>query len=121
MTALPTLENLGAMGAGSVGGKAASLGRLATAGFRVPGAFALPVNLTVTLAGPPAAWPENSRALVLEAYRGLVPDGHPVAVRSSGVDEDSAGASFAGQHATVLDVVGEDALLEATATCLASL
>ena len=41
----------------------------------------------------------------------------PVAVRSSAIDEDSAGASFAGQHATYLNIRGEQAVVEAVARC----
>ena len=37
----------------------------------------------------------------------------PVAVRSSALDEDGPTASFAGQHETVLNVVGLDAVLAA--------
>ncbi len=44
----------------------------------------------------------------------------PVAVRSSGVDEDSPGASFAGQHKTVLNVSGVRAGLTAVRACLDS-
>ncbi|MGH2592590.1 MAG: PEP/pyruvate-binding domain-containing protein, partial [Anaerolineae bacterium] len=43
-----------------------------------------------------------------------------VAVRSSAVDEDSAGASFAGQHETYLNLVGVDAIAEAIVRCWAS-
>lgn len=87
----------------------------------MPEAFAIPVSVTANLAGQPSAWPPEVREAILAAYRALVPHGHPVAVRSSAVDEDSAGASFAGQHATVLDVAGEQPLLEAVAACIASL
>ena len=45
----------------------------------------------------------------------------PVAVRSSATAEDLAGASFAGQQETVLDVRGDEALLAAVVACWASL
>jgi pyruvate,water dikinase len=45
----------------------------------------------------------------------------PVAVRSSATAEDQPGASFAGQHASYLGVVGREALLEACRACFASL
>ena len=44
-----------------------------------------------------------------------------VAVRSSATAEDLPGASFAGQHESYLNVVGEDAVLDATLRCFASL
>jgi pyruvate,water dikinase len=54
-----------------------------------------------------------------EAYRRL---GSPrVAVRSSATAEDLAGASFAGQMESYLDVRGEEAVLAATRRCWASL
>ncbi|MFB6141337.1 MAG: PEP/pyruvate-binding domain-containing protein [Halosimplex sp.] len=42
-------------------------------------------------------------------------------VRSSATAEDLPGASFAGQHATVLDVSGPEAVIRAVRECLASL
>ncbi len=44
-----------------------------------------------------------------------------VAVRSSAIDEDGTLASFAGQHATYLNVVGVDAVAAAVVRCWASL
>lgn len=44
-----------------------------------------------------------------------------VAVRSSGTAEDLAGASFAGQHDTYLDIRGADGVLDAVKRCWASL
>ena len=68
----------------------------------------------VTEAAMPAEIADEMRA----AYGAL---GRPtVAVRSSSVQEDLGGASFAGQYATVLDVTGEEALLEAVVRCWAS-
>ncbi|WP_214402894.1 PEP/pyruvate-binding domain-containing protein [Pseudonocardia lacus] len=56
---------------------------------------------------------------VRAAYRDL--GGPPVAVRSSATAEDLAGASFAGQQDTFLNVRGEDAVLGAVVDCWASL
>jgi pyruvate,water dikinase len=44
-----------------------------------------------------------------------------VAIRSSATSEDLAGASFAGQHETILNVRGEAAVLKAIRQCFASL
>src|SRR5262249_7402781 len=54
-----------------------------------------------------------------DAYAALG-DG-PVAVRSSATAEDLPGASFAGQQDTILNVTGEEALLDAVRRCWASL
>ncbi len=44
-----------------------------------------------------------------------------VAIRSSATSEDLDGASFAGQHETILNVTGQDAVLKAIKQCFASL
>ena len=44
----------------------------------------------------------------------------PIAVRSSGIGEDSGSASFAGQHATVLNVMDFDQLRDAISEVVAS-
>jgi EmrB/QacA subfamily drug resistance transporter len=81
------------------GGKAASLARTIAAGLPVPDGFAI-------------GWQAlEERDAILAAWHRL---GSPrVAVRSSAIGEDSQGASFAGQHATVLNVETEEQLLAA--------
>jgi prodigiosin/undecylprodigiosin synthetase len=124
---------------GLLGGKAARLSELIDAGLPVPPAFCLTTGLfdhfmaeSGLAARLPGCSPAETRALIagcdlppsvsapiLAAYSEL---GRPrVAVRSSAVKEDSAGQSFAGQHDTVLDIAGDQALLEAVKTCWASL
>jgi rifampicin phosphotransferase len=56
----------------------------------------------------------------LREVRGMLGEGQ-FAVRSSATAEDLAGASFAGQQDTYLDVRGEGALLSAVRSCWASL
>lgn len=60
---------------------------------------------------------------ILRGYRELLmgDDLRPVAVRSSASVEDGLVASFAGQCETLLNVLGEAALLEAVVACWASL
>ncbi len=80
-----------------LGNKAANLARLAVAGFPVPAG----VVVTPTAA---ADWERACARLgraVAELGGGT---GQRFAVRSSGTAEDLAGASFAGQYETVLDV-----------------
>lgn len=128
-----------AQGTDTLGGKAARLGEMIEAGLPVPPAFCLTTGLfdlflretglatEVLLADAPAARelilkreiPEPIARTILAAYEDL---GRPrVAVRSSACKEDSAAQSFAGQHDTVLDVSGDDALLDAVRVCWASL
>jgi len=71
-----------------------------------------------------AGLPADLREEVLAAYRTLrerYGDDLRVAVRSSATAEDLPDASFAGQHETYLDVVGEEQLLEAVRCCFASI
>jgi pyruvate,water dikinase len=66
--------------------------------------------------------PSRLRAEVVTAWRALDSGaGVAVAVRSSATAEDLPDASFAGQQATFLNVVGEDALLHAVREVFASL
>jgi pyruvate,water dikinase len=95
-----------------LGTKAASLARLARAGFPVP------AGVVVTSAAA-ADW-EQTCALLLRAAAELAGcQGQRFAVRSSATAEDLAGASFAGQYETVLDV-GPDQLPEAVRQVLDS-
>ena len=133
---------------GLVGGKAATLARLAHEGIPVPEFFVVPstaLSLHLEANGiswpgsPDAAWdseqflglgsrlragpvPPTVSKPVLDAYDRLCrTSGHPmVAVRSSGAEEDSAAASFAGQFASILGVQGHRALLDALRDCWAS-
>lgn len=68
--------------------------------------------------------PPEVNDAILEAYRRLTERTHrscEVAVRSSATAEDLPDASFAGQQDTILNVRGEDRLIEACHTCFASL
>ena len=88
------------------GGKAVQLGAALRAGLPVPDGFALSWQAVADIAaGAPfdgTGWPS------------------PCSVRSSAIGEDSAGASFAGAHLTVLGVIGETAVREAIQAVLAS-
>ncbi|WP_157439321.1 PEP/pyruvate-binding domain-containing protein [Aeromicrobium sp. Root344] len=97
-----TLVDLGRAQA-DCGSKAHGLGRLLRSGAHVPPGF-------VVLDDPD---PDE----VAQAMARLT---GPFAVRSSGLAEDTAAASFAGQLETVLGVVGVDQALAAIATCRAS-
>ena len=98
-----------------VGPKAAHLSQL-TAAFRVPPGFCLSAEM-YRQAAPVGRVSSELRALIAAAYQELAGiSGEPeprVAVRSSAVDEDGPLASFAGQHETLLNIVGIDALVEA--------
>lgn len=100
------------------GRKAATLARLAGAGFPVPPGVVLPAavldqsadrvlelpaGIAAELPGMVAAWGEVA-----------------LAVRSSGLDEDGAHASYAGQFTSVLNVRGPDELLVAVRQCWSS-
>lgn len=101
IVALEDSEGLGA------GGKAEGLARLLAAGLAVPPGFVI-LDAQCGL---------GADALVA-AWKAL---GSPrVAVRSSAAAEDGVQTSFAGQYETVLDVEGEDALVQAVEDCVAS-
>jgi pyruvate,water dikinase len=66
------------------------------------------------------AIPAELEQAIVEHYQELGAD-LPVAVRSSATAEDLAGASFAGQQETFLNVAGEETLLQAVRNCWSSL
>ena len=130
------------------GGKGANLGELIHAGAPVPAGFVLTCaaydahlhhsglagRVTELLAAAPdgsqlrdairtAAPPESVRKHLRQAYTELVGDPvrGAVAVRSSASAEDLPTAAMAGQHETVLNVVGVPALIDAVRECWASL
>lgn len=65
--------------------------------------------------------PDALKAEILAAYAGEITSGKAVAVRSSATAEDLPDLSFAGQQDTYLNILGEDALLDAVKRCWASL
>ncbi|MEV0230580.1 PEP/pyruvate-binding domain-containing protein, partial [Nonomuraea sp. NPDC050786] len=119
----------------TVGGKGASLARLARAGLPVPGGFHITTGAYrafVSAFGEEIAHAEEARGLfaghdmpaeiaaeIRRAYEALGDD-VAVAVRSSATAEDLPDMSFAGQQDTFLNVRGE-ALLDAVKRCWASL
>jgi len=80
----------------SIGGKAWTLGRLLRAGLPVPGGF------VVTADGMERRGSPAFLAALGEAWESL--GASAAAVRSSAIDEDGPGASFAGIHRTSLNV-----------------
>lgn len=102
--ALMPLVPLDALQDPAIGGrKAARLAALRREGFPVPDGVVVPPDAEIDRAA-------------LEALYGHA----AVAVRSSGVREDTAEASYAGMYETVLDVRGADAIVDAIARVRAS-
>lgn len=111
MSPIPLVD---ARDAAELGGKAVELGAALRAGLPVPTGFALSVALVDAVASGDA----GARARVERTFEHL--GGDPVAARSSAVGEDGATASFAGQHATKLNVVSARDLVEAVLQVRAS-
>lgn len=90
------------------GGKAVQLGEALRADLPIPPGAALSVaSVEAVLAGDAAV-----RVLLAEVFSSLGPN---LAARSSVVGEDSSLGSFAGVHATVLNVVSVAELVDAIA------
>lgn len=118
-----TLGSPGSHDASAVGNKAANLARLA-AHFRVPPGFCIDTAVHETLSAATAQdGPERRelRAIVAAGYRTLAEltgAAEPtVAVRSSAIGEDGTESSFAGQHETILNVRGVEAVADAVLEC----
>ena len=103
---------------GIVGGKAASLSRLASL-HTVPHGFAIPALPAIQVSMPEALEPAIAHAYhtLGERIGAWQPS---VAVRSSALDEDGSDASFAGQHDTYLNIRGTEAVLDAVQRCVRS-
>src|SRR6478672_875761 len=113
------------------GMKAARLGELSRAGFKVPAGFVLTTAAFELFMAENGLTAESSPEAVLAAgfpiqtekaleaallnYKNI-----PLAVRSSAVNEDRAGVSFAGQYETFLDVRGLKEVKQAILKCWAS-
>lgn len=68
--------------------------------------------------------PKEIQEIIIPAFREVtseIEEIDAVAVRGSSVQKDMDTASFAGQYETVLNVKGEQELLNAVKTCWASL
>ncbi|MCJ1703468.1 PEP/pyruvate-binding domain-containing protein [Rathayibacter sp. VKM Ac-2926] len=97
------------------GGKAAALGALLRAGLPVPDGFVVPSAAHRALHTEPATRMEKLYQPVDLALSRM--GDPPVAVRSSAENEDTAGASAAGQYESILAVRGADAVLSAISDC----
>ncbi len=111
--------------AGTIGGKGASLERLARLGFRIPPGFCLTTAAFRRQDAAASLDPDVQSALDAALLRlvaevaaaGFEPR---FAVRSSAVGEDGSEASYAGLHETELDVP-PDGIADAVRRCWASL
>jgi len=88
------------------GGKVVSLGEAVRAGLPVPPGFGIEVELVNAV----VAGDEHAIEHVISAFESMQAK---VAVRSSAVGEDSADASFAGQHDSIMNVVDAAGVIEA--------
>lgn len=96
------------------GGKASALARALNAGLPVPEGFALGWSSAARFAEGDAATTDAIVSAIAQYRLGRV------GVRSSAVGEDSADASFAGQHASILNVASAESILSAIREIAAS-
>jgi pyruvate,water dikinase len=88
------------------GSKAVGLGQAARGGLPLPPGVALSGSIVEAVAS-------GEERAIKKVAKSVRPLRGPLAVRSSAVDEDSAEASFAGQHLTLLNVPSSDELSSA--------
>jgi phosphohistidine swiveling domain-containing protein len=141
MTFVAPLSHFGRDDLGLAGGKGANLGELVRAGLPVPDGFVVTTAAYVAAIGSldlriaerldagdgasirtdveAVAVPAELRTEIVGGYAAL--GGGPVAVRSSATAEDLPGAAFAGQQDTYLNVISEEALIDAVRRCWGSL
>jgi pyruvate,water dikinase len=115
----------GADSVDNFGGKAASLAKLGAAGTIPPG-FSLSIDAFQAWADAGSnEMPQELTTEIIQAYETLericTTIDVPVAVRSSAVDEDGIGESFAGLHDTYLNIIGADDVVGAVIRCWQSL
>ena len=141
MKLVAPLRDFGRDDLAATGGKGANLGELLRMGLAVPEGFVITTSAYAAVIGQldlqidqriavgggtsiradieTAPMPPELRTEIIKAYSAL--GAGPVAVRSSATAEDLPGAAFAGQQDTYLDVVGEEAVIDAVRRCWASL
>lgn len=145
------LDDTRALQSERTGGKGSNLARLTQLGFNVPAGFviearfyrefAAPARDAIAAALPPAGADPMSFRRASEMIAGIIsrlqlpanleagvnealdkfPADTPFAVRSSSTFEDLAGAAFAGQHDTFLNVRGREQVLAKIRECYRSL
>ena len=111
------------IGVDALGGKGHNLVALKAAGFTVPGGLVLTTSLFTRLHRGKQSNEDIARQLgdILRDGLQSFPADTRFAVRSSGSDEDAGDTSFAGQHETILNVHGTQALVQAVIDCWASI
>jgi phosphohistidine swiveling domain-containing protein len=97
------------------GGKGASLARATQDGYPVPAGFVIESAFFDLVEEEGWVSARSSIAEGLEVALSRLKG--PVAVRSSALSEDGATTSFAGQHETLLNLTGTDAVLDGIASC----
>ncbi len=121
------LDRINLAHADTVGGKAARLGALMQAGFNVPSGFVITSDaflrhypILLDEKPPPPTLDADFVSTLNTAFIAHFEPDEVVAVRSSAIDEDGAGISYAGQHATYY-YINAACLTQAVVDCWMSL